>query len=40
MLIFDIVTIFPEFFEGPFEHGIIRRARKEVLPQALRELDN
>ena len=22
----DIVTIFPEFFAGPFEHGIIRRA--------------
>lgn len=31
MLIFDIVTIFPEFFEGPFEHGIIRRAREEGL---------
>lgn len=24
---FDIVTIFPEFFDGPFGHGIIRRAR-------------
>ena len=24
---FDIVTIFPEFFSGPFEHGIIRRAK-------------
>jgi tRNA (guanine37-N1)-methyltransferase len=24
---FDIVTIFPEFFSGPFEHGILRRAR-------------
>jgi tRNA (guanine37-N1)-methyltransferase len=23
----DIVTIFPEFFAGPFEHGMIRRAR-------------
>jgi tRNA (guanine37-N1)-methyltransferase len=23
----DIVTIFPEFFRGPFDHGIIRRAR-------------
>ncbi len=24
---FDIVTIFPEFFAGPFEHGVIARAR-------------
>ena len=24
---FDIVTIFPEFFSGPFEHGILRRAK-------------
>src|SRR6185437_6061770 len=23
---FHIVTIFPEFFSGPFEHGIIRKA--------------
>ncbi len=23
----DIVTIFPEFFHGPFDYGIIRRAR-------------
>lgn len=23
---FDIVTIFPNFFDGPFEHGIVRRA--------------
>lgn len=23
---FDIVTIFPDFFRGPFEHGILRRA--------------
>ena len=28
---FDIVTIFPEFFAGPFEHGIIRRAREDGL---------
>jgi tRNA (guanine37-N1)-methyltransferase len=28
---FDIVTIFPEFFRGPFEHGIIRRAREAGL---------
>ena len=25
---FDIVTIFPEYFAGPFDHGIIRRARE------------
>lgn len=24
---YDIVTIFPEFFTGPFDHGILRRAR-------------
>ena len=28
---FDVVTIFPEFFSGPFEHGIIRRAREAGL---------
>ena len=28
---FEIVTIFPEFFRGPFEHGIIRRARETRL---------
>jgi tRNA (guanine37-N1)-methyltransferase len=26
---FDLLTIFPEFFNGPFEHGIIRRARQQ-----------
>ena len=31
MLAFDIVTIFPEFFRGPFEHGIIRRAQNAGL---------
>jgi tRNA (guanine37-N1)-methyltransferase len=25
---FDLITIFPEFFEGPLEHGIIRKARE------------
>jgi tRNA (guanine37-N1)-methyltransferase len=24
---FDIITIFPEFFRGPFDHGILKRAR-------------
>jgi tRNA (guanine37-N1)-methyltransferase len=27
----DIVTIFPEFFAGPFQHGILRRAREADL---------
>jgi tRNA (guanine37-N1)-methyltransferase len=27
VLRFDIITIFPEFFSGAFEHGIIRRAQ-------------
>ena len=27
----DIVTIFPEFFRGPLDHGIIRRARESGL---------
>jgi tRNA (guanine37-N1)-methyltransferase len=25
---FDIVTIFPEFFQGPLDYGILRRARE------------
>jgi tRNA (guanine37-N1)-methyltransferase len=25
---FDLVTIFPEFFAGPFDYGIVRRARE------------
>src|ERR1700676_1533524 len=25
---FDLVTIFPDFFAGPLEHGILRRARE------------
>src|SRR5437879_12163048 len=28
---FDLITIFPEFFAGPFDHGILRRARETVL---------
>jgi tRNA (guanine37-N1)-methyltransferase len=24
---FDVITIFPEFFNGPFEYGIVRRGR-------------
>ena len=26
---FHVVTIFPEFFRGPFEHGVVARAREE-----------
>lgn len=26
---FDLLTIFPEFFTGPFEHGILRRAQQQ-----------
>jgi tRNA (guanine37-N1)-methyltransferase len=37
---FDLITIFPEFFAGPLEHGILRRAREagivEVKVQDLR----
>ena len=25
---FDIITIFPDFFAGPFDHGVLRRARQ------------
>jgi tRNA (guanine37-N1)-methyltransferase len=38
---FDLITIFPEFFAGPLEHGIVRRACEagliEVRVQDLRE---
>ena len=27
----DILTIFPDFFRGPLDHGIIRRAREAGL---------
>ncbi len=39
---FDLITIFPEFFVGPLDHGILRRAREtglvEVHVQDLRPL--
>jgi tRNA (guanine37-N1)-methyltransferase len=28
---FDLVTIFPEFFTGPLDYGIVRRARETAL---------
>ena len=38
---FDLITIFPEFFAGPLDHGIVRRAREagiaEINIQDLRE---
>jgi len=38
---FDLITIFPDFFVGPLDHGILRRAREtglvEVHIQDLRE---
>ncbi len=35
---FDLITIFPEFFAGPLEHGIVRRARESGLVE-VRVLD-
>ena len=26
---FDIITLFPEFFRGPFDHGVLQRALRE-----------
>jgi tRNA (guanine37-N1)-methyltransferase len=31
---FDIITIFPEFFGGPLDYGIVRRAREAGLVEA------
>jgi len=30
-VIFHILTIFPEFFEGPFAHGVVKRAKDNGL---------
>jgi len=30
-VIFDVITIFPEFFHGPFNFGVIRRGREKGL---------
>jgi tRNA (guanine37-N1)-methyltransferase len=30
-MIFHVLTIFPEFFKGPFEYGVIQRARQAGL---------
>jgi tRNA (guanine37-N1)-methyltransferase len=38
---FDLITIFPEFFSGPLDHGIVRRAKQagiiQIHVQDLRE---
>src|SRR5277367_3370437 len=38
---FDLITIFPEFFAGPLDHGIVRRAKEagivKIHVQDLRE---
>ncbi|HYR88699.1 MAG TPA: tRNA (guanosine(37)-N1)-methyltransferase TrmD [Terriglobia bacterium] len=31
MIAFDVITIFPEFFKGPFDFGVIRRGRENGL---------
>ena len=28
---FDIITIFPDFFTGPFDYGVLKRARSSGL---------
>ncbi len=30
-MIFDVITIFPEFFSGPFNFGVVRRGRENGL---------
>ncbi|HEY9140930.1 MAG TPA: tRNA (guanosine(37)-N1)-methyltransferase TrmD, partial [Bryobacteraceae bacterium] len=30
-MIFHVLTIFPEFFEGPFAHGVVKRAQDSGL---------
>jgi tRNA (guanine37-N1)-methyltransferase len=30
---FDLITIFPEFFAGPMDHGIVRRAKEAGIAQ-------
>ena len=30
---FDLITIFPEFFVGPLDHGIVRRAKEAEIVQ-------
>ncbi|MGH9730284.1 MAG: tRNA (guanosine(37)-N1)-methyltransferase TrmD [Candidatus Acidiferrales bacterium] len=38
---FDLITIFPEFFRGPLDHGIVRRAREaKLIDVAIHDLRN
>lgn len=38
---FEVLTIFPEFFRGPFEHGVVARARSSgVLDIHIHDLRN
>lgn len=40
-MIFEVLTIFPEFFRGPFEHGVVSRARESgVLDIRIHDLRN
>jgi len=38
---FDVITIFPEFFGGPLDYGIVRRAREaRLIETRIRDLRN
>src|SRR5487761_125890 len=38
---FDLITIFPEFFRGPLDYGIVRRAREaKLIDVAIHDLRN
>lgn len=38
---FDLITIFPEFFHGPLDYGIVRRAREaKLIDIAIHDLRN
>jgi len=38
---FDLITIFPEFFGGPLDFGIVRRAREaKLIDIAIHDLRN
>ena len=40
-MIFHVLTIFPEFFRGPFEHGVVKRAREAgILDIRIHDLRN
>ena len=32
---FDLLTIFPDYFNGPLDHGIIRRAREQKIVEVV-----